>query len=327
MTQPPRLSPALRERAPEGGGGAGRPWGRGQPWMVPASAPPREPTPLPPDRGLPAPRRPSVNASTARAPIHGQEGPVAAAAVVAGRGGPRRPPAAVRPHPRRLGAALPQGARSGVPAPGAVRGAAGPGCAREAALDPYPRSGPGPAGWSPRPREHRSRPRALCSPPGPPGGSGASWATRCWRPKSRELPAYGPCHGCGLGAVSSLPGRSLGAPYAAAGHAPSKPVRPPGAHRLRVRLRWGSTGAGAQGTLPTSSVAQTVRALPLRGAWRGQPGLVLKQLGWARPDFRLTQPPGVRLAPLTLYCLGVGGLQSPVPQDGRSQGWAPCNQG
>ncbi|XP_070107330.1 ectonucleoside triphosphate diphosphohydrolase 2 isoform X2 [Equus caballus] len=204
--------------------------------MVPASAPPREPTPLPPDRGLPAPRRPSVNASTARAPIHGQEGPVAAAAVVAGRGGPRRPPAAVRPHPRRLGAALPQGARSGVPAPGAVRGAAGPGCAREAALDPYPRSGPGPAGWSPRPREHRSRPRALCSPPGPPGGSGASWATRCWRPKSRELPAYGPCHGCGLGAVSSLPGRSLGAPYAAAGHAPSKPVRPPGAHRLRYGI-------------------------------------------------------------------------------------------
>ncbi|XP_046538895.1 ectonucleoside triphosphate diphosphohydrolase 2 isoform X2 [Equus quagga] len=95
---------------------------------------------------------------------------------------------------------------------------------------------PGPAGWSPRPREHRSRPRALCSPPGPPGGSGASWATRCWRPKSRELPAYGPCHGCGLGAVSSLPGRSLGAPYAAAGHAPSKPVRPPGAHRLRYGI-------------------------------------------------------------------------------------------
>lgn len=107
-------------------GGAACQWA----WPAAARAGPRPAPgayPAARDLGLPAARRPSVSASSVCASAHGWEGAVAAAAVVAGRGGPRWPPAAVRPHPRRPGAALSQGACSGTRAPGAVRRAAGHG--------------------------------------------------------------------------------------------------------------------------------------------------------------------------------------------------------
>lgn len=194
----------------------------------------------------------------------GQERVAAAAAVAAGRGGPHRPPAAVCLHPRRPGAAHPQGACSGTQR---VPGSSGP--------------GPGAGGEAPNPRRARLCPsgcprpphalrsqlgevesRPACWAPSRQGGvpatcvplpslsTGASGATLGWRQKSREL----------LRSQSLSRVRPRGCLSALAG-----PARSPASHWLGFkpdRIQ----GPGAPLHLP---VVQTVQALPLRENWPG----------------------------------------------------------
>lgn len=293
-----------REAALEGGGRSGRQWA----WPAVARAGPRPAPgayPVARDLGLPAARRPSVSASSVRASTHGCEGAVAAAAVVAGRGGARWPPAAVRPHPRRPGAALSQGACSGTPAPCAVRRAAGHGAgepggeARSLRGCPRPQpalgSGLGRVG---------SRPLVLLSCPGPTGrrqsfrGAAVLETEVPGTPWSRSLSR----HGRGPGVVSLLPGCNPWTPQAPGR---SGTGVAPGGASLGVGTRLCASGAGAQGTCPTCPwwSKQSPCALEERRArWEGwgrqwQRVLVLNGWGWARSGW----PPGVQLAPLTLY--------------------------
>lgn len=210
-------------------GGAACQWA----WPAAARAGPRPAPgayPAARDLGLPAARRPSVSASSVCASAHGWEGAVAAAAVVAGRGGPRWPPAAVRPHPRRPGAALSQGACSGTRAPGAVRRAAGHGAGEPGGEAQSPRV-------CPRPRPALgsglgrvgSWPHVLLSCPGGSMGrrrrfpGAAVLETEVpGTPRSQSLSQQG----CGPGVVSLLPGCNPWTPQA-----PSGRVWPPRAHR------------------------------------------------------------------------------------------------
>lgn len=204
------------------------------------------PGPRPP--GSPPPLRQRL---AARATAHGREDAAAAVAVAAGRGGPRGPPAAVHPHPRRPGAARPQGAcsdtgrrrgpRSSGPRPGRrageARTRAGPGGARVAAWDPHPRC---PPAW-----RVESRRRSW---PGPEGGGGAFAATQGWRPESWELRARRAaaepttCAAERLCLCSVMQPR--GAPH------PPRPGQSPGTHQFRVGPRSGDAGSGTQGPLP-----------------------------------------------------------------------------
>lgn len=113
---PQLLSPAgLARRSPGGRaalGGPGRPVGVASRGPCPSALRPSAYPARAPALGL---QRPAASRPPPRPPAqaHGGEGAVAAAPVATGCGRPRRAPAAVRPHPRRPGAARPQGAWAG----------------------------------------------------------------------------------------------------------------------------------------------------------------------------------------------------------------------
>lgn len=227
------------------GGGAAR-WGA---WPAAARAPPRGYSPRPGTWAsrLPAPR-PSV-----RAPTHGREGGVAgvaAAAAAAGRGGPRGRPAAVRPHPRRSGAARPQGARSGSRLAAGAAGL-GRGAGRGGACPELPAGGVA------------ARPHALLSRPGSTGRWRRFRGDAGLEAASRELPARPARRQQQTGCL--CPG---GTPRVAGGASARDQATP--------------TGSGDHGTLPTSRWSRQWGAAPAQGT--GESGRLLpKGLGWAGP--------------------------------------------
>lgn len=243
MTQQPRLSPAL---------GAGWRWA-GRPAVGVASAdrsPPRVPTPRSPDLVRPPGSPPPLRARRARLRTHGREGAVAAATAAAGRRRPRRPPAAVRPHPRHPGAARPQGARSSSRA------------ARRSPRGAWIEPGSAAPACQPGPRALRSRPSRV--------GSG---------PLSRApAPAQGAAAALPGDAVpeADTPGSLVAAPAAELSQSGQRGVSPhpqgardvagpaPPAHSasLGVWPGWGATGAGPRDPSPTSPLALTVRGQP-----------------------------------------------------------------
>lgn len=85
--------------------------GRALTWAGPFTAPPRSLTLGPGPPGLPAACCPG-SSQCSPACSHGWKVGVTGATPAAGCRGPRRPPATVRPYPRRPGAARPQGARA-----------------------------------------------------------------------------------------------------------------------------------------------------------------------------------------------------------------------
>lgn len=315
MIQPTLLPPALAGRAGGGRGGQsvggpGPPVGVASRGLCPRpalGAYPRAPGPRPP-----APCRPFDNVWCTRAPAHGWEGAVAAAAVAAGRGGPRRAPTAVRPHSRHLGAARPQGALSGI---------------RRSPRSCGPRlGGLDPSRARLRSRGSRGPPPALrCAPGRAGGGVPGTPRSRC---PSRSLSGTRP-RSC-LSAPQMQPQDAPGCGW-------TRRPQPCAAPQGCIPSGFSQMGRGGRRSLGTpphppggpDSAGSALEGCPVGGQAR----LVLEALGWARPDLL---PPGSRspagsLDPLLdwqeeSFAGGMWVLQAPAAQDGRSQEWALCSQ-